>query len=223
MIDPEVEEAPKVRKRASLISFSRTRKPKADERWQAAFRERDGLTWVYLADEFYLNAALSVPAADEYDDYPQYENGIGLVRSFTDDFEALLPQLKGVIARIDADAAVTLVSGTLFAPVLEALFKPLDDPQVLRVMAVENRFFGGNVAVAGLLTSADIVPALIAAEKSAVYLLPASIVNSDGLLLDDVPAGQLGMRSGRDVRLISCDARGLLQALTDVAAGSPSS
>jgi hypothetical protein len=40
MIDPEVEETPKVRKRASLISFSRTRKPKADERWQAAFREQ---------------------------------------------------------------------------------------------------------------------------------------------------------------------------------------
>ena len=52
--------------------------------WQRAFRERDGVTWVYLADEFYLSAGVEVPLAVEYDGYPQYENGIGLVRDWLD-------------------------------------------------------------------------------------------------------------------------------------------
>ncbi|MEI6246717.1 MAG: DUF512 domain-containing protein, partial [Acidobacteriota bacterium] len=139
------------------------------------------------------------------------------------DFDALLPQFKRGAALIDAESPVTVVTGSLFAPLLEDLLEQLDAPEKVRVLAVENHFFGGNVAVAGLLTASDIVPALIDDTDGGVYLVPASIANADGLLLDDVPAVQLGMRSGRDVRLISCDARGLLQALTDVAAGSPSS
>jgi NifB/MoaA-like Fe-S oxidoreductase len=51
-------------------------------RWQFAMKERDGVSWVHLADEFYLNARAPMPDAEWYDGFPQYENGIGLVRSF---------------------------------------------------------------------------------------------------------------------------------------------
>jgi hypothetical protein len=109
----------------------------------------------------------------------------------------------------------------LFAPTLERLVAGVDPRASVRVLAVRNHFFGGNVSVAGLLTGADIAAALGAEEDQAVYLLPAAIANRDGLLLDDVPCAELGIRSGREVRLISCDARGLLDALRDLAAGSP--
>ncbi|MDP2400358.1 MAG: DUF512 domain-containing protein, partial [Actinomycetota bacterium] len=55
------------------------------QRWQFAMRERDGVTWVHLADEFYLNARAPLPRTEWYDDYPQYENGIGIVRAFVDE------------------------------------------------------------------------------------------------------------------------------------------
>ena len=48
------------------------------QRWQFAMKERDGVSWVHLADEFYLNARAPMPTAEWYDDFPQYENGIGI-------------------------------------------------------------------------------------------------------------------------------------------------
>ena len=191
--------------------------------WQEAFRERDAVTWVYLADEFYLNAGVCVPSAAEYDLYPQYENGIGMVRSFTDDLLEIAPELREAVALLGADAHVTVVTGSLFAPVLDDVFTRIGMGPAVRVMAVRNRFFGGNVSVAGLVTGMDLVEALLADSVGGVYLLPSVIANADGLLLDDVPAAELGMRSGRDVRLISCDARELLEALRAVVADSPNS
>jgi putative radical SAM enzyme (TIGR03279 family) len=186
--------------------------------WQLAFRERDGVTWVYLADEFYLNAGAALPIADHYDRYPQYENGVGLARAFTDEFLELSAEFVEAVARLDPSERVTLVTGSLFAPLLESLLSQVGVMPPLRVAAVDNGFFGGNISVAGLLTAADLVEAFRADGEDGVYLLPAVIANADGLLLDDVPASELGIRSGRDVRLISCDARGLLDGLRAVVA-----
>ncbi|HEX9016052.1 MAG TPA: DUF512 domain-containing protein, partial [Chloroflexota bacterium] len=56
------------------------------ETWQRRFRREIGRTLVYLADEFYLMAGVRVPSARYYDGYPQYENGIGMVRSLLDEW-----------------------------------------------------------------------------------------------------------------------------------------
>ncbi|HEY5540461.1 MAG TPA: DUF512 domain-containing protein [Coriobacteriia bacterium] len=187
--------------------------------WQDAFRQRDGVTWVYLADEFYLNARRDLPAAEAYDGYPQYENGIGLVRSFLDDAQALKPELDAAIAVLPAGQRIAVVSGELFAPVLERVLAGLPTLARMDVVCAENRFFGGNVSVAGLLTAADLLAAIASVPDANVVLVPSCVANADGLLLDDVPAAELGMRSGKDVRLLSCDAGGLLGGLKS--AGSP--
>ncbi len=186
--------------------------------WQSAFRQRDGVTWVYLADEFYLNARASVPAAEDYDGFPQYENGIGLVRDWLDGFAALRSELEVAMRRLTAP--VVLVSGSLFAPVLSNTIVSLAQGATGRVsvLSVANRFFGGNVGVTGLLAGEDLVPAIAGTAPGSVVLVPDILVNADGLLLDDVPAAELGMRTGRDVRLVSCDAAGLLGGLHDAAA-----
>lgn len=184
--------------------------------WQVAFRERDGVTWVYLADEFYLNAGRQFPPAEEYDDFPQYENGIGLVRDWLDEISALADGLRAAIRALPQPVA--LLTGTLFAPVASAALGAIDVAGRLSVVSVENRFFGGNVGVTGLLTGADLLAALEHVPTGAVVLVPDVVANADGLLLDDIPAAELAVRSGRDVRLVSCTAAGLLGGLKDVAA-----
>ena len=189
--------------------------------WQSAFRARDGISWVYLADEFYLNARRDLPPAEEYDGYPQYENGIGLVRSYLDEAAEIADDLKRALAQLASTSAgyVALVTGTLFAPVLQRLLGELDaDLGRVGVLAVENSFFGGNVSVTGLLTAADLMPAIAALPAGSIALVPDIVVNADGLLLDDVPAAELGIRTLREVRLISCDAGGLLGGLLEAAA-----
>ena len=191
--------------------------------WQQACRERDGVDWVYLADEFYLNARIEVPAAFHYDGYPQYENGIGLVRSYLDDALESSALLAEAISHIPEHRAVILMTGELFAPVLSAVLAPLDPEARIRVVAVPNRFFGGNVGVTGLLTGADLLPALAETPEDAVILVPDVVVNADGLLLDDRPVESLAQDSSRDVRLLSCDVGGLLGGLRGVASNPPPS
>jgi len=165
------------------------------------------VNWVYLADEFYLNAGRDLPADAEYDDYPQYENGIGLVRSFIKEFTESGEDLG------ESVGCFVAVTGALFAPVLRKLIADTGLARVLRVLPVENQLFGGNVSVTGLLGGSDIIDAVRADGGGGIYLLPDVVVNSDGLLLDNVPADELSARAGADLRVIGSDAASLVAAL----------
>ncbi|PKQ20841.1 MAG: hypothetical protein CVT66_03120 [Actinobacteria bacterium HGW-Actinobacteria-6] len=175
--------------------------------WQQRMRAERRVGWVYAADEFYLAAGETIPDAEAYDDFPQYENGIGLVRAFIDEF----------IAALSVDpvslAETVLITGTLFAPVLIGLLQQARLDEHVRVLAVENRFFDGNVSVTGLLAGGDIVEAVRKDASDARYFVPDIVVNSDGLLLDDVPAGDLAELTGARVQLVGPDAAALTEAL----------
>jgi hypothetical protein len=69
------------------------------------------------------------------------------------------------------------------------------------------------VSVTGLLVGADLVPAISSTPEGSIVLVPDVVLNADGLLLDDVLGSELGIRTSRDVRLVSCDASGLLSGL----------
>jgi len=196
------------------------------QRWQFESRERDGVTWVYLADEFYLNAMAPFPTAEWYDDYPQYENGIGMVRSFADEVGALREQLSAAVRALPAEAeAVTLVTGVMAATTIAGALNACDAAGRVRLLAVPNRFFGGNVAVTGLLTGEDL-GAAIAADGGRLtlptaYLVPDVTLNADGLTLDGMTVDDLRHSSGADLRVVSCDAAGLLEGLIGVARNPP--
>lgn len=183
------------------------------EPWRSRMADERGVRWVYAADEFYLAAGRAVPPWDAYDGFPQYENGIGLVRAFVDEFAESAQAIAeaGAGSRPDVRAPVTLVTGELFAPVLAGLLPAIAAPTLdLRVMPVRNALFGGNVTVAGLLAGQDVVSAVSRDAGTGTYLVPAVMVNSDGSLLDDVAAKELGRRSGKDVRLVPEDAEAFL-------------
>lgn len=172
--------------------------------YQARMRAERDLTWVQAADEFYLAAGLPIPPADYYDDYPQFENGIGMVRSFLDELAEAGPVPSGT---------ATVVTGTLFAPVLASALEQRGLAN-LRVLPVSNTLMGGNVSVAGLLGGEDIVRAIRADGAAGTYLVPDVVVNSDGLLLDDVPAAEIRGRSGAEVIFVGAGALDLAEAVT---------
>lgn len=152
---------------------------------------------VQLADEWFLQAGRPLPAAAYYADYPQYENGIGLVRSFLQDWQSLRRRQPRLQPRWPA---AELVSGQAFAPILQKLVQSSPWAENFRVIGVANQFFGGSVNVSGLLTATDLLAALMPrlAELPAAtaIILPGSMFNADGLTLDgwtvDQLAGQLG-------------------------------
>lgn len=188
---------------------------------QAALREYDQ-TWVHVADEFYLNAHIEFPQAMAYDGFPQYENGIGLARVFIDEVEARRGEFSamGPLFR-DNDPRPIFVTGTLFGPLLKGVVGDLW-PGADCVLEVRNEFFGGNVSVSGLLTGRDIANAVSRHSQKrpqgARYVICDSIFNAQGLTLDGMTLDQIAEKAQSSLRVVSCDAAGLLAGMRDCVA-----
>jgi putative radical SAM enzyme (TIGR03279 family) len=187
--------------------------------WCERMRSERGVSWVYAADELYLAAGADLPQWDDYDGFPQFENGIGMVRAFVDEAGEELGRLPPAAAGLLCGAPrVALVTGAFFAPVLARLAPALAHAGcAVSVLPVANDLLGGNVGVAGLLGGGDIAKAVAAHGLDAgVFLVPDVAVNDDGLLLDDLTVAEVAAQAGADVRLVSCDAAGLVSALIEL-------
>jgi putative radical SAM enzyme (TIGR03279 family) len=114
------------------------------------------------------------------------------------------------LAVTDRSRRTTILTGEYGAQVLEPLLPELN--QVARsevtVLPIANSFFGGNIAVTGLLTGRDVAGALASAPAPARYLLPDVVLSSgrflDGLTVADLP---------RPVEVVATDGASLVDAL----------
>ena len=61
--------------------------------WQERMLALRGTRLLYAADEFYLKAGQPLPPADQYDDFPQLENGVGMAALMTDALNRATGQL----------------------------------------------------------------------------------------------------------------------------------
>ena len=178
--------------------------------WQRQCREETGKTFIYLGDEFYLLAGRDVPAAEWYDGFPQLENGIGLTRSFVDEWQATLPSLSSYQAASPAVIPVGESAFTVLQPLLDALNKQFNTAHSF--VPVPNQFFGGKVNVTGLLTASDILRTC--KESGKRLILPAVVLNNDKLFLDDTALEQFRKEYPGKVD-IAKDAKELLHLLLE--------
>jgi putative radical SAM enzyme (TIGR03279 family) len=168
---------------------------------QSEFRERLGTTFAFLGDEIYLRAGRAVPARSHYGDYPQIEDGIGMVRSFNNEFTSLLKRLKRQPPAQPEKLSGTLMTGTLFAAVLEPLIDSLNR-QVgtqLTVAGVPNNYFGGDVSVAGLLTGGDLVAARERIKGDFVFVSKSTLKSDEEIMLDGMTLAELTVKLGLPV------------------------
>ena len=154
-------------------------------KFQKKIREECGKTFVYLGDEFYFLADKKIPPVEFYDDFPQIENGIGMTRNFIEEFYSEKD------FHSDEKITIDVIAGTSFAKVLKNLAaeemkknKNLD----VKILPVENNFFGNTVNVSGLLTGRDIIDALKKNNRHRdKILIPATALRSgENIFLDDV-------------------------------------
>jgi putative radical SAM enzyme (TIGR03279 family) len=160
---------------------------------QQKLNSRLGTNFALLGDEIYLKAGYSIPSRSHYGDYPQIEDGIGMVRAFHEEFAKLQKRLerKG-IAQLSKRPG-TVFTGTLFAPVLKNAIDKLNKKlgTKLFVRPVVNDYFGGDVSVAGLVTGRDLIAARDQMQGEFV-LIPRQMLKSDeeimldGMTLDEV-------------------------------------
>jgi putative radical SAM enzyme (TIGR03279 family) len=212
------------------------------ERWQPRFQDTLGRRIVFAADEYYVLAGRSFPAAGDYEGFPQHENGIGMARAFEADVRAALAgepaagtgPRAGFFAWVDgapadgyraprenrpsrparsadgSNAPVAIVTGQygerVLAPLLPLLQGATAAP--IRLVPVCNAFFGGNIAVTGLLTGHDVREALVSEPPGHRYLMPDVVLSRDRFL-DGLAVGDLP----RPVEIVPTDGASLVAAL----------
>ncbi len=179
---------------------------------QKEFRDATGSPAVCAADELYLLAGIELPPYEHYGEFPQLENGVGLLRLFERTLSDRIADLEGVISE---PMTLTIVTAELAAPFLQQVIgRALASvaPIETRVIAVENRFLGPSVTVAGLLSGDDFVRALREQHPEGLTLLPAEAFNTDGLTIDGMTLREIATATGLD-RLVR--AHDVVDAIVD--------
>lgn len=203
---------------AALIPFDRESANRLLDQiapFQAECRAALGTTFAFPSDEFFCLAGRPIPPEAWYEDFPQIENGVGLLRRLESEMEEaaaydeLPPPTEG--------KRYVLLTGVSAAPHLRRLiqrFKPAGT--TVKVIPVVNRFFGESVTVTGLLTGGDLLSALTPSvcEGAEEILLCAVTLRHEGdLFLDDMTLEAFRQKAPLPVRLSEGDGQALYDAL----------
>lgn len=182
------------------------------EAFQQIMLQKHGTRFVFPSDEFYQIAGLPIPDADTYEDFPQFENGVGLLARLRDEFETAL--------RLDPDDGsnkarrVIMATGTSVAPFMQEM---LDKHPVtgvdIAIHPIVNRFFGETVTVSGLITGQDLVAQLQGEKADEILITESMLREGEDIFLDDMTLEQAQEQLGIRIRPVPDDGADLLYAL----------
>jgi putative radical SAM enzyme (TIGR03279 family) len=185
----------------------------AAEHFAARSLEKFGRRIIYASDEFYLKAGLPLPEEEYYEDYAQLENGVGMVTLMRSDVRYALSARSGDSIKRTVTAATGVSAAAIIAELLAEIklkYTGLD----YEVIAVENRFFGESITVAGLVTGGDLIEQLRGVEFGERLLIPRSMLRSEGdLFLDDVSLTDAQNALGVEIVPVSNDGEEFVSAV----------
>ena len=154
--------------------------------FQEKFKKEFDTSLVYLADEFYINAAYPIPDYEHYEEFPQIENGVGLIAALRDEIDTELDFLEIPEGKIKPKTIVTSYIAYDFINECVLKLKQKIPSLDVDVVKVRNDFFGDKITVTGLLCGSDIINQLKGILKNKVLLLSESMFKSDeDIFLDD--------------------------------------
>ncbi len=167
----------------------------------------------YPSDEWFIRAEQPIPDGEFYEDYPQLENGVGMLALLREQFREALGDFDGT----PDGRRVVLATGVAAAPYLRELVAEATakHPSLdATVVAICNDFFGENITVSGLVTGGDLLNQLrdVPCER---LLIPANMLRAEGdLFLDDVSWQEVAATRGVEVTVVNeTDGEDLLAAL----------
>ncbi len=162
---------------------------------------RYGIHFVHASDEWYILADREMPEAERYDGYLQLENGVGMLRLLTNEFEE---EMKKRTERKDLQAdsqdeepegELAIATGKLAYPYIQSMAERMTQvwPGLhFRVYPITNFFFGEKITVSGLITGQDLLSQLKDKPLGSCLLLPENILRSgEDVFLDDMRLPEL--------------------------------
>lgn len=174
---------------------------------QHEYLESHGTRFVFASDEFYCVSGKELPEHDFYEGFPQYENGVGLLRSFS--YE--LVEALGGITVTQSDKRLLIATGKLATSFMKSMSEMIKDKisgLKIDVIPIKNNFFGETITVSGLITGGDLVDQVKGSEAYDAIFIPKSMMKRDeNIFLDNMTFGQANDLLMNRLRLVPVDGR----------------
>ncbi len=171
-----------------------------------------GTRLVWCGDELYLKACRKLPGTDYYEAFTQFENGIGMLSLFMEEFRLALTDYRGRKAK-----PFTIATGEAAAESMRVLLDEAAhtcDNLVGQVITIRNEFFGESVSVAGLITGQDLIRQLKGKELGERVLISSNMLRDGGdVFLDDYTPAQVEKEIGVPVIPVEIDGADLLKKI----------
>ncbi len=183
------------------------------DQWQPVsevLADRLGEPWLFLADEFFIRCGVSFPLPETYGDFPQLENGVGMVPLFLDEAEDLLRDAGSL-----SPLAMTVVTGISPYPYIAKFLARLDSLTGITtsVVPVPNGLFGPSVTVTGLVGGLDIKMALQGKGLGTVVMIPDVMLKEGERFMDDMTVAELSRQLGCELLVVPANPWGYYEAL----------
>ena len=161
----------------------------------------------FCADELYIDGKYRFPSSESYEGYPQIENGVGMVRSMTDEFTDAIKDLTDLDPH--RPRSCSLATGSAAYGVISLMVETLKKKCYnldANVYEIKNDFFGHSITVAGLVTGKDIYRQLRDKPLGKVLFLPSVMLRREGdRFLDDVTPRWLEEKLNVRIEFIDTD------------------
>ena len=184
--------------------------------YQESFKKEIGTSLVYLADEFYINAGYPIPPYEHYEEFPQIENGVGLIAAMRDEIDTELEYIEVPEKTITPKTVVTSQIAYDFICECISKIKSKVPGLDIDVVKINNEFFGDKITVTGLLCGNDIINQLKGKLKNKTLLLSESMFKSDeDIFLDDSALCDVEEKLGVKVIKTSNTGYGFIKAILE--------
>ena len=182
--------------------------------YQERFLKELSTRFVYPSDEFYCLSGTDLPGDPEYEDYPQIENGVGMLRLLEqecrDAFEELDPPRNSPETRPRKLLIPSGVSAAPYIRKLAGLYAPADAE--VEVVAVKNHFFGETITVTGLIVGQDLVRALKGIDCDLILLCDTMLRDRSDSFLDDMTLDDVRAVLNKPLRVVRNNGESLVRA-----------
>lgn len=187
------------------------------EGWQEKLFNKYKSRVVYLADEIYIMAGRALPPIEAYEDFPQIENGVGMVSSLYYEVEEAISDLESTSINDIGEKTISIATGVSvyehFKKITALIEKAIKGLKI-NVYKVENTFFGKGVTVTGLLTGCDLIRELSGKELGEKLLLSKNMFRAGtAVMLDDVSADELEEKLGVKVKIVDTNGQAFIDIL----------
>ncbi|MBR6935739.1 MAG: DUF512 domain-containing protein [Clostridia bacterium] len=190
------------------------------EKFRKLAIEKNGTGFVYPSDEFFIYAGRDIPDYSFYDEFPQLENGVGMLRLL--DFqvcEYIQANKKRILKKTGKDycRSVDVATGVAAFEFIknlcrytEAAFPGL----TVNVHCIDNDFFGHTITVAGLITGGDLTAQLSGKLRSSELLITHNMLrNGETVFLDNIDLAEAEKRLGVKITAVPDSGDGFVKAL----------